>query len=75
MGRVFYRRGDYCKLSWTPDWDMSSDEHKVRELTKDEISDLYTLVGFMRGSYLKRLQTYYKNYFNKIGTYGYWSNC
>lgn len=63
--------GDYYRLAWG---DMAYNEKEVRKLTKAEIKDLYTLVAFVRASFGKRLETYYKKYSNNISACGYWAD-
>ena len=61
------RRGDdHCEISWVSICDIGSDSEVVRTLKISELKDLTTLIGFVRGNFRKRLETYYKKYSKSI---------
>lgn len=45
-----------------------------RDLTTEEVKELDEIMATIKAKYLKRLETYYKRYNDKITTYGYWAN-
>lgn len=46
----------------------------IRELTDSDIEAINAAIEEVRTDYRKRLESYYKKYAHKIGTYGYWAN-
>jgi hypothetical protein len=66
--RTQYFTGDVTNLT-TYDY-----EEEGREVTKEELKLINEARKEVYDNYVKRLETYYKKYSNKIRTCGYWAN-
>lgn len=44
------------------------------EMTDDELEQLGSIIDGMKARYMKRLETYWKRYGDKVSAYGYWAN-
>ena len=54
-------------------WDEPSTD-VLRELTSAEMDTINAVITEVQADYMKRLETYYNRYANKISTHGYWAN-
>ncbi len=65
---------DTPKVKWYEIYDDFERRDNYSPLTGKENLEFIEIMNELKENFIKRLETYYKKYSNKITTYGYWAN-